>query len=92
MGAYIAAIGTTGEPGGGIARILSFVPFFTPLVMPIRMAAGEAPAVEVAAAMAVVVVTIVVVVRLAARVYAGGALRTRGRLKLREALAGGAST
>ena len=70
-----------------MARVTSFVPFWAPLVMPIRMAAGEVPAWEVAVVTALVLVTIVVVVRLAARIYAGGALRTRGRIKLREAIA-----
>jgi len=88
MGAYLAAISASGEPGGGVARVTSFVPLSAPLVMPIRMGAGEAPAWEVAVAAALVLVTILVVVRLAARVYAGGAMRTRGRVKLREAWSG----
>jgi ABC-2 type transport system permease protein len=70
-----------------MARIMSWVPFWSPLVMPIRMAAGEVPAWEAVAVIALVVATVAVVVRLAARVYTGGALRTRGRIKLKEALA-----
>ena len=85
MGGYVAAIFATGEPGGAVARVASFIPFFSPLVMPIRMGAGEAQGWEVAVVSALVLVTIAVVVQLAARIYAGGALRTRGRVKLREA-------
>ena len=55
--------------------------------MPIRMASGEVPAREAAAVVVLVLVTVVVVVRLAARVYSGGALRTRSRIKLKDALA-----
>jgi hypothetical protein len=41
----------------------------------------------VALAVALVAVTIALVVRLAARIYSGGALATRGRLTYRAALA-----
>jgi ABC-2 type transport system permease protein len=87
MAGYVGTIAAAGDPGGAAARVMSYVPFWAPLVMPIRMAAGETSAAEVAVVVAAVVVTIVVVVRLAARIYAGGALRIRGRIKLKEALA-----
>jgi ABC-2 type transport system permease protein len=85
MAGYVGTIAAAGDPSSAVARVTSFVPVWTPLVMPIRMAAGEAAAWEVAVVTALVLVTIVVVVRLAGRIYAGGALRTRGRIKLREA-------
>jgi len=85
MAGYIGTIAAVGDPGGGVARVTSFVPFWAPLVMPIRMAGGNVPVWEVVVITALVLVTIVVVVRLAARIYAGGALRTRGRIKLKEA-------
>ncbi|HVF14426.1 MAG TPA: ABC transporter permease [Acidimicrobiales bacterium] len=85
MAGYVGTIAAAGDPGGAVARVTSFFPFWAPLVMPIRMAAGEVPAWEVALVVALVLATVVMVVRLAARIYAGGALRTRGRIKLREA-------
>jgi ABC-2 type transport system permease protein len=85
MAGYVGTIAAAGDPGSTVARVTSFVPVWAPLVMPIRMAAGEVAAWEVAVVTVLVLVTIVVVVRLAARIYAGGALRTRGRIKLREA-------
>ena len=88
MGGYVSAIFAISDPGGTAPRVLSFIPPFTPLVMPMRMAAGEVAAWEVVVSLALMLATVVVVVRTAGRVYAGGALRTRGRLKLREALAG----
>jgi ABC-2 type transport system permease protein len=87
MAGYFGTFAAIGDPSGLMARIMSWIPFWSPLVMPIRMAAGDASALEAAAAAVVVLVTVALVVRLAARVYAGGALRTRGRIKLREALA-----
>lgn len=85
MAGYVGTIAAAGDPASTVARVTSFVPVWAPLVMPIRMAAGEVAAWEVAVVTVLVLITIVVVVRLAARVYAGGALRTRGRIKLREA-------
>jgi len=92
MAGYIGTVAAAGDPGGAVARVTSFFPFWAPLVMPIRMAAGEATAGEVVIVTALVLVTAVVVVRLAARIYAGGALRTRGRIKLREAMSDSART
>jgi ABC-2 type transport system permease protein len=63
------------------------VPGLSPLVMPVRMAAGQAAAWEVAVAVALMLVAIALVVRLGGRIYAAALLRTGGKIKLREALA-----
>lgn len=89
MGGFFAAIVTAENPEGPVAQVATFVPVAAPMVLPIRSAAGALAAWEAAVAVALVVATAVVVVRLAARIYAGGALFTRGPLKLREALARG---
>ncbi len=89
MGGYLAAIITAGDPGGPVARATSYLPFSAPMVMPIRMAAGEASVVELVVSVVVVLASVAIVVRIAGRVYSGGALRLRRRVKLREALAGG---
>lgn len=87
MAAFFAAIATSGDPEGMVARIATFVPVAAPMVLPIRSAAGALPAWEAVVAVLLVVATAVLVVRLAARIYAGGVLFTRGPLKMREALA-----
>jgi ABC-2 type transport system permease protein len=89
MGGFFAAIAAAENPDGPVAQVATFVPVAAPMVLPVRSAAGALPAWEAAVAVALVVATAVIVVRLAARVYAGGALFTRGPLKLREALARG---
>jgi len=89
MAGYFGTFAAIGDPSGAMARVMSWVPFWSPLVMPIRMASGDVPVWEAVAVVVVVLATVVVVVRLAARVYSGGALRTRGRIKLKEALAAG---
>jgi ABC-2 type transport system permease protein len=87
MAGYFGTFAAIAEPAGLPARVMSWVPFWSPLVMPIRMASGEVPVWEAVAVIALVLVTVSLVVRLSARIYTGGALRTRGRIKLKEALA-----
>ena len=60
------------------------------MVMPVRMAAGEAAVLQVALAALLMLVAIAVVVRLGGRIYAGALLRTTGKVRLREALRAGA--
>jgi ABC-2 type transport system permease protein len=83
------AIQAVSDPGGTLARVTSFVPGLSPLVMPVRQAAGGVAAWEVAAAVVLMLAAIALVVRLGGRVYAGALLRTGGRTRIREALAAG---
>ena len=83
----VIAIQAASNPAGTLATVTSFVPGLSPLVMPVRMAAGEAAAWEVAVAVVLMLVAIALVVRLGGRIYAGALLRTGGKIKLREALA-----
>ena len=86
IAAFIIAIQAGANPDGGLATVTSLVPGLSPMVMPVRMAAGEAAAWEVALAVLLMLVAIVVVVRIGGRVYAGALMRTSGKVKLREAL------
>jgi len=86
---FVIAIQAVGNPAGTLATVTSFVPGLSPLVMPVRMAAGEAPAWQVAVAVVLMLAAIAVVVRLGGRIYAGALLRTGGKVKVREALAAG---
>jgi ABC-2 type transport system permease protein len=86
MASFFAAVTTGGDPGGPVAQVATFVPFSAPMVLPIRVAAGEVGLGEVLASVAIVLVSIVAAMRLAGRVYAGGAMHLRGQLKVRQAL------
>ncbi len=82
---------STSALGGGdnvLVRILSIVPPFSPMVMPLRQVAGEAAAWEVALAMILMIAAIVAMLRIGGRVYSGGLLRSGGRAKLRDAFRG----
>lgn len=75
-------------PDGTLATVGSLVPFWTPMVMPVRMASGGVPWLQVALSVSLVAMTIVVLVRVGARVYSGAVLRTGARVKLRDAWKG----
>lgn len=86
MGSFFAAITSGSDPGGPVAQVATFIPFSAPMVLPIRVAAGEIELWAVLVSVALVLVSIVGAIQLAARVYAGGAMHLRGQLKLRQAL------
>jgi ABC-2 type transport system permease protein len=83
---FIIAIQAASAPAGTLATVTSFIPGLSPMVMPVRMAAGEAAVWEVALAVLLMLAAIAVVVRIGGRVYADALLRTTGKVRLREAL------
>ncbi|WP_029430928.1 ABC transporter permease [Blastococcus sp. URHD0036] len=83
---FFVGLQAAGDPDSTLATVTSFVPGLSPLVMPVRQAAGEAAVWEVGLAVVLMLVAIALVVRLGGRVYAGALLRTSGKTKLREAL------
>jgi len=68
--------------------VTSFLPPTAPLVMPLRIAAGDAALWQVAVSLVIMLVSIVAVVILASRLYEGAILRTGARVKLRDAWRG----
>lgn len=88
VGFFIAIQGAQ-NPSGSLATVTSFIPGLSPMVMPVRIAAGGTALWEVLLAIAIQLVGIAVVVRLGGRIYAGALLRTGGRTKIREALRAG---
>ncbi|WP_182904396.1 ABC transporter permease [Microbispora sp. H13382] len=78
--AYFAAL----EPTGTLARVLSLVPPFSSMVMPVRTAAADVPLGEILIAGVLMVVAVAAVLLGAARVYRRAVLRTGARVKLGE--------
>ena len=71
----ILSIVVLDDPNGTLARVLSFIPPFTPFVMMARIASVPAPPTwEVWAALGVLVVATWITFRLAARVFRVGIL------------------
>ena len=86
VGAFVVGIQASANPDGTLATVTSYVPGLSPLVMPVRQAAGDVAWWEIGLAVLLMLAAIAVVVRLGGRVYAGALLRTGGKTKIREAL------
>ncbi|GAB3201220.1 ABC transporter permease [Geodermatophilus arenarius] len=86
---FVVAVQAASDPDGSLAVVTSYVPGLSPMVMPVRQAAGDVALWEVGAAVVLMLVAIALVVRLGGRVYSGALLRTSGKTKLREALRAG---
>lgn len=82
---YIVGFLALQSPEGLLARVGALVPLSAPLVMPPRIIAGHASALEVVVSAAICLATIAVLVPLAARLYAGSVLQVRTRVSLRRA-------
>ena len=67
--------------------LLSQVPFFSPFLMPARIAAGVAPVWQIALSLLLAVLGAAAMTVLAGRIYRNSVLRVGGRVRLREALA-----
>jgi len=71
------------NPDGGLARVLSFIPFTAPSAMMIRLAVDGASTLESLASLAVIVLTGMVLLWACARVFRAGLLMYGQRMSLR---------
>ena len=87
MPAYFLVVFTASSGGEvtPLVRIASFVPLWSPIIMPFRINTGNAEPWEIILSIVIVVATIVALVLIGARVYRGAALRTGAKISLREA-------
>ena len=70
-----------------VMSVLAIVPLTSPMLMPVRIATGEATIAEMALSLAVGVATVALVARVGSRIYSRAIGRTGRRLKVREVLA-----
>lgn len=82
---FLTTIVTMSEPGGRIAVIGSYVPFFSPMVMFARAELGSPAAWEIAVSYAVLAATVAAAMWAAARLYRAGILMYGKRPSLMEA-------
>ncbi|GAA0941150.1 ABC transporter permease [Virgisporangium aurantiacum] len=86
---YIAGITILpADPDNELIALLSVIPFFAPMLMPMRIALNVAPAWEIALALGLTVLTIAALAWFAGRVYRNAVLRTGAKIKLFSALRG----
>jgi ABC-2 type transport system permease protein len=82
---FFLAFAVLDDPDGTIARITAFIPMTAPITMPARIVLGDASTLEIVASFVVTVGATALLIPLAARIYAGGILRTGSATGLREA-------
>jgi ABC-2 type transport system permease protein len=81
----VAIFAVLQDPSGPVAIVASFIPFSAPMVVPMRAALGAITPIEILAAALVTIAAIWVLFVVGGRVYAGAALQTAGRMRLRDA-------
>ncbi|GII84116.1 ABC transporter permease [Sphaerisporangium siamense] len=87
MASYLISFLSVTSPDSTLTRVLSIVPPFSAMVMPVRSAVVPVPLWELALAAVLMVVAAVIVLRIGGLVYQRAVLRTGARVKWREALA-----
>jgi ABC-2 type transport system permease protein len=82
---YVLGVSILPNLGSALLAVLSFVPLFSPTLMPMRIAAGI-PVWETAVAIAIMLAFIAALVWLAGRIYGNAVTRTGAKVKLADAL------
>jgi ABC-2 type transport system permease protein len=83
IGTYVLAQSSAGNDFGAV---LAIFPFTSPIVMPARIALGDASTAEIVASLLVGIATVLFVVRLGSAIYRRGIVHTGRRLRLGEVL------
>jgi ABC-2 type transport system permease protein len=83
---YILVFAFGSDPSGTVARVMSILPPFSPLLMPLRMVTGAASVVEVVVAAVLLGAAVVAMIRLAGSIYARTLLHRGSRLRWRDVL------
>lgn len=87
LAAYLVVFAVSETPDSTVATLLSLLPPFAPLLMPLRMATGVAPVWQVVVSAVLLVLAVYGVLRVAGAVYARTLLHRGSRLTWRQALA-----
>ncbi|MEV6982235.1 ABC transporter permease [Sphaerisporangium sp. NPDC051017] len=86
MASYLVGFVAAGAPDSTLTQVLSIVPPFSAMVMPVRSAVLDVPLWETGLAAGLMIVAAVAVLLLGGRIYQRAVLRTGARVKWREAL------
>ncbi|GAK06302.1 ABC transporter, permease protein [Geomicrobium sp. JCM 19037] len=79
--ALLISMFSLSNPSATIAVVTSYIPFFTPMIMFLRVGMGEAGMWELIVSVIIMVATIVLLAMFAAKVYRGGVLQySQGKL------------
>lgn len=83
---YLAGISASGSPDSVLTQVCTFLPPFSPMIVPARAIQGELPGWELAVSLILMVIAIAALLWLAARIYNRAILRMGAPIKLRDAL------
>ncbi|MCI1675683.1 MAG: ABC transporter permease [Ancrocorticia sp.] len=83
---YIAMYLVPLQPEAAVTHVLSYIPFLSPYLMPMRIAVGEVAVWEQALAVGLTVITIPLLGALAGKIYERSILHTGERMKLSQVL------
>ena len=71
---FMIAMFGLGNPDAGFITVTSYIPFFTPMIMFLRVGMLDIPFWQAAAGIALTLVTIVIFATVGAKIYKGGVL------------------
>jgi len=86
MAGYILAQVTLADPQGAVASVMSWIPPFSSMLMPLRIAAGTTSPVQIVGSAVLMLLVTVALARVAARIYERSVLHTGSRVSWRSAI------
>lgn len=81
---FISIFSLLNEPNGALAKTLSLIPFFAPIVMPVRYSLTSISVLEVLTSLAITTATMLAIAWLAGRIYRVGILMYGKKPTIRE--------
>lgn len=88
IASYLLVYIVISNPASVLSTVLSILPPFAPILMPVRMASGDALAWEVGLALILTVISTLGLTWVAGRIYTNSVLRLGTRVRFRDALRG----
>jgi ABC-2 type transport system permease protein len=88
IGSFLLAYTVIPNPASTLSTILSILPPFAPILMPVRMSSGDASAWQVGLALVLTVIAILGLTWIAGRIHSNSVLRLGARVRFRDALRG----
>ncbi|MFD1810749.1 ABC transporter permease [Rhodococcus gannanensis] len=85
MAMFFSAFSAVGDPDGTVSSVLSWIPPFSAILMPLRIAAGVASPMQIIATVAIMIAATVLAATVAAKVYQRSILRVGATVSWREA-------
>lgn len=86
MAMYIVSVLTVSDPTNKVGAVMAWIPPFSSMLMPLRVASGEANAVQIVLTVVLMLVVTAILAYVAARIYRHSILHSGDRLGWRQAL------